>query len=145
MAALTGGDPMQDSPSAEELIAAVQAHLQEKVLPALEEPGLRFRTLVAANVLGIVAREQALAPELARAEWDRLRGLLSWEAPRPEALAALTAVIATMNEALCEAIDAGAFDEPAPRRALLAHCRQTAMEKLVIANPRFLERVEAGR
>ena len=52
---------MQDRPGALELLEAVQAHLAQAVVPMLGEPGLRFRTLVAANVLGIVRRELALA------------------------------------------------------------------------------------
>ena len=47
-----------------------------------------------------------------------------------------------MNEALCRQIEAGAFDGAQEWVALLDHCRQTAREKLTIANPKFLARVE---
>ena len=46
-----------DRPSAGELAAAVRAFLEAEVLPALDDPRLRFRTLVAMNALGIVERE----------------------------------------------------------------------------------------
>jgi hypothetical protein len=46
-----------DRPSAGELAAAVRAFLETEVLPALDDPRLRFRTLVAMNALGIVERE----------------------------------------------------------------------------------------
>ena len=53
---------MSDRPSAGELAAAVRAFLETEILPALDDPRLRFRTLVAMNALGIVERESP-APE----------------------------------------------------------------------------------
>lgn len=133
---------MQDRPTAPELVAAVRRHLGEEVLPALRDPGLRFRTLVAANVLAIVGRELELAERQAPGEWRRLAHLLGRSGSPPPAYGRQVQAIAEMNEALCRQIEAGAFDEPQQWAALLDHCRQTAREKLAIANPKFLERVE---
>lgn len=133
---------MQDRPSAPELIAAVRRHLSEEVLPALRDPGLRFRTLVAANVLAIVSRELEMAEQQAPAEWRRLAALVGRSGSPPAAHSEQVEEIAEMNETLCRQIEAGAFDDPQPWSALLNHCRQTAREKLAVANPRFLERIE---
>jgi hypothetical protein len=48
-----------DRPHAPELVEAVREFLTDEILPALEDRRLRFRTLVAANALGIAARELA--------------------------------------------------------------------------------------
>ena len=48
---------MTDRPSAGELAAAVRDFLEAELLPVLDDHRLRFRTLVAMNALGIVARE----------------------------------------------------------------------------------------
>jgi hypothetical protein len=51
-----------DRPDATELIEAVTEFLAGEVLPAVEDPRLRFRTLVALNALGIAYRELIADP-----------------------------------------------------------------------------------
>ena len=48
---------MTDRPTAVELIEATREYLEAEVLPSLDDPRLRFRTLVAINALGIAQRE----------------------------------------------------------------------------------------
>ena len=48
---------MTDRPSARELAAAVHEFLETEILPTLDDPRMRFRTLVAMNALSIVERE----------------------------------------------------------------------------------------
>lgn len=48
---------MTDRPSAAELVEATREYLEVEILPALDDPRLRFRTLVAINALGIAQRE----------------------------------------------------------------------------------------
>ena len=48
---------MQDRPHAAELAQAVREFIETEVLPGIDDPRLRFRTLVAANGLGILERE----------------------------------------------------------------------------------------
>jgi hypothetical protein len=48
---------MTDRPNARELAAAVHEFLETEILPALDDPRMRFRTLVAMNALSIVERE----------------------------------------------------------------------------------------
>lgn len=48
---------MSDRPTAPELVEATREFLEREILPALADPRLRFRTLVAINALGIAQRE----------------------------------------------------------------------------------------
>jgi hypothetical protein len=134
---------MHDRPSVVELIEAAQRHLAQEVAPALAEPRLRFRTLVAANVLAIAGRELTQAEAQAAAEWQRLADLLNRRGKRPEGPRQQWDEIAAMNREVCRQIEAGLYDQPADWQLLLEHCRQTAEEKLAVANPGFLERTRA--
>jgi hypothetical protein len=134
---------MQDRPGALELLEAVQAHLAQAVVPMLGEPGLRFRTLVAANVLGIVRRELALAGEQLAEEWQRLAALVELDAELPATATEQAAGVQQMRQRLCAAITAGAYDQPERWQLLLDHCLHTAEEKLAISNPQFLARCRA--
>lgn len=126
---------MQDPPSQEQLIEAIAAHLQGELLEAVADRGLRFRTLIAANLLRILQRERELGPQQAEREQQRLAQLLGVDAgaaPLPE-----------LTQQLHARVAAGDFDHDPPRARLMAHLKATAVEKLRIANPRFLERLEA--
>lgn len=46
-----------DRPNARELAAAVHEFLEKEILPTLDDPRMRFRTLVAMNALSIIERE----------------------------------------------------------------------------------------
>jgi hypothetical protein len=64
---------VSDRPAAGELAAAVRDFLEAEILPLLDDHRLRFRTLVALNALGIVARESLppTPPDPADAELAR--------------------------------------------------------------------------
>ncbi len=98
-------------------------------------PGLRSRTRVAANVLAIAERELALAPVQSEVEYRRLVALLGEEQ--------VELPLERLTQELKDRVAAGAFDQDPERKALIAHLTQTATEKLKIANPRYLERVQA--
>jgi hypothetical protein len=53
---------VSDRPTAPELVEAVTEFLLAEVLPTVEDPRLRFRTLVALNALGIAYRELVAEP-----------------------------------------------------------------------------------
>jgi hypothetical protein len=53
---------VSERPSAEELAEAIEEFLAGEILPTLDDPRLRFRTLVALNALGIVRRELTRLP-----------------------------------------------------------------------------------
>jgi hypothetical protein len=131
---------MHDTPSAAQLLAAARMHLEQRVLPALTEPRLRFETLVAANVLSVVERELALGEAQAAAEWQRLNALEGVDLPFPAEAAARQQGLRQRAEALCRRIEQGEFDDEPARAALLRHLRHTVEDKLRVANPRFLSR-----
>jgi hypothetical protein len=66
---------MQDRPSAGELLATIGEFLDEDILPTVQG-ALRYKTLVAANLLKILQRELAAGDAPERDERDRLRILL---------------------------------------------------------------------
>jgi len=64
---------VSDRPTAPELVEATREFLEGEVLPALTDPRVRFRTLVAINALGITQRElEAGEDDLSRAELAEL-------------------------------------------------------------------------
>jgi len=132
---------MYDHPTAAELIAAARMQLEQQVIPSIAEPRLRFQTLVAANVLAIVERELAAGQAHMLAAWRRATDLQG-DQSEPPAGEKLHAAIREQARQLCGDIRAGAYDHPARRRALLAHLLRSAEEELLVANPRFLERLQ---
>lgn len=126
---------MQDRPHAAELAQAVREFIETEVLPGIDDPRLRFRTLVAANGLGILEREIAFGVPLVRREVDSLARLLGRADPLPEDLEALRRRAAELNRELALRIRAG--DTP---EGTLAHLVATVADKLRVASPRYLER-----
>jgi len=53
---------VSERPTPEELAEAIEEFLAGEILPTLDDPRLRFRTLVALNALGIVKRELGRLP-----------------------------------------------------------------------------------
>lgn len=64
---------MSDRPTARELAAAVREFLETEVLPPLDDPRMRFRTLVAMNALSIVERESPPPEPPTDEEWELAR------------------------------------------------------------------------
>ncbi|MCI0709476.1 MAG: DUF6285 domain-containing protein [Chloroflexi bacterium] len=128
---------MYDKPSLDELLAAVQVHLEENVIPAVKENRkLYFQTLVAINLLKVSQRELDLASGHLQAEWQRITGLLEIDKPFPIHLDAARAQLATFNAALIEKIRNGEFDKNA--QDLIHHLKAITIEQLETANPKFL-------
>jgi len=131
---------VQDRPTAEELLAAVRAFLEDDVVPALDGPR-RFHARVAANVLAIVARELDGEDARLRTEWTALMTLLGRDAATaPGGLPALRAAVREATEELAARIRRGDADAGPFRDAVRAHVRAVVQEKLRIANPRFATR-----
>ncbi len=134
---------MQDRPTDRELIEAVAQFVSEELLPlTAENPRLRFRSLIAINVLGIVARELTESEPLMRAEWQRLVTL--FEQPDlevPGSSGELRAAIESFNREICRQLRHDTQPESEEwQTKLVEHLQTTVREKLQIANPRFLER-----
>ena len=128
---------MQDRPTAVELLTSVREFIEQDVLPGLEGRK-RFHALVSANVLAIVARELAGEETMLVAEWERLRDLLRIDDVAPTRLDDLKSSVAQLTRRLCDRIRAGDADGGAFGEAVRAHVRATVVDKLRIANPKYL-------
>jgi hypothetical protein len=126
---------MQDRPDAPELAQAVREFIEREILATVEDPRLRFRTLVAANALGILEREVVFGPAHLRAEAESLARLLGRADPIPDGPAELRSQVRTRNVELARRIRAG--DAPA---GTPGHVMRTVADKLRVASPRYLER-----
>lgn len=80
---------MSDRPTARELAAAVREFLETEVLPLLDDPRMRFRTLVAMNALSIVERESPPPEPPTDEEWELARRIRAGDV-RDEDLVALS-------------------------------------------------------
>jgi len=130
---------MQDRPSVSELLRAVRGFLEDDLVPALEGRR-RFHALVAANVLAIVERELGGEEEQLARQWDRLAALFQLDpATRPGAPSALRAAIRDLETRLVERIRSGEADVGDLAVRVRAHVRATVLEKLAVANPKYLE------
>ena len=125
---------MNDRPTAEELLRAVERFLERDVVPRLDGVP-KFHARVAANVVAMVAREIETADAHERGEWQRLGALLGDGAPPPDAREARRAALVARNEALAARIRAGEADAGPWRADLLAHLRRTVADKLEVAKP----------
>ena len=125
---------MQDIPDKSTLLAAVRRFLKADLAAVIPDPALRFRVLIAANLLGVVERELALEGAHHTAEVERLSALcedtalqdlltLDGDDERRAGLAA------TYERLLA--------DEAVDEAALFAHVKATLGEKLAVINPRF--------
>ena len=125
---------MQDRPNTSELVAAVRGFLEADVVPALTGRR-RFHALVAANVLAIVERELAREEERLVDEWRRLARLLDVTSDPPQRLE----LVRELGEQLTDRIRAGEADAGDFGERVRAHLRATVLEKLRVANPKYLE------
>ncbi len=117
-------------PTAEELLDAAREHIVNKVIPTIADPQLRFQTLVAAHVLGVVGRELSAGTAPFKHVQGEVRALPG--APADDG-------------ALCAAIAAGAFDDETAGAPLRQHLRMRAELALMAWNPLFVMRVKAER
>jgi hypothetical protein len=132
---------MQDQPDASELVRTVAGFLEREIIPSSSDPRLRFRLLVAANVLAIVSRELAAGDAMLRAEWRGLVELLgNPPGEPPEGIQELREAVLHLNRELCARIRAGEADAEPRRGEVLEFAEAAVVDKLKIANPRFLER-----
>jgi len=127
---------MQDRPSYDELLGAVERFLEQEIMPNVEG-SRRFHARVAANVLRIVRRELEREEEHLAAEWSGLGALLG-PAERPAGRPALREAIRRRTAELCERIQRGDADEGGFREAVLGHVRRSVRDKLLVTNPGWL-------
>jgi hypothetical protein len=120
---------VQDRPTAAELIVAVREFLERDVMAATQGR-VQFHTRVAVNALGMLERELTDGPRLAAAEHARAIALLGHDGDP-----------ADLERELAAGIRDGRFDDRLDR--VRDHVRATVHDKLVVANPRYLDDTEA--
>ncbi len=113
-----------DRPRLEELLEAVGEFLERDFLPTVGDPRLRFQLLVALNALGIARRELALGEALRQEEAAELEALLGHGGEREVLL-----------RELAQRIRQGQAPE-----GTLAFLKVHVRRKLLVANPKYLER-----
>lgn len=128
---------MQDRPSFDELLEAIQGFLRDDVMPNTQGR-LSFHARVAGNAIDWIRRELEHEEEHLAREWEGLNGLLD-PAPKPPTLGELRDATTRRNTLLAERIRSGEADAPEFRADLLAHLRIVTRDKLVVSNPRLLE------
>ncbi|HEY8767471.1 MAG TPA: DUF6285 domain-containing protein [Dehalococcoidia bacterium] len=129
---------MQDRPTYDELLAAVEYFLDTEIVPNV--PGARgFHSRVAANAIRIVRRELEREDEALAAEWAGLDALLG-PAVVPIGRAQLRAALSDRNEAFCAQIRSGNGDEGGFAARVIAHVRRVVREKLRATDPELLSR-----
>ncbi|HEY5624893.1 MAG TPA: DUF6285 domain-containing protein [Dehalococcoidia bacterium] len=129
---------MQDRPTYDELLAAVEHFLDAEIVPNV--PGSRgFHARVAANAIRIVRRELAGEEEQLAGEWSGLDAILG-AAERPAGRAELRSALSERNEALCALIRDGGADDDETARQVFEHVQRTVRDKIAVSDPALLER-----
>lgn len=127
---------MQDLPDAPAILGELARFLDGAVRPTIADRGLAFRVRIATHLLGVLAREAALAENHLAREADRLAALLDVDAPATDR----GAWVLAQNAALAEGLRAGRFD--ADRLdAIRGHLLATLRDTLAVVQPDFDTRV----
>jgi hypothetical protein len=114
-----------------EMVKAMLAKLQERLVPKLQDARIRRRTVVAVKVLSIVDRRIAKGLDPQPGEWDDVRGAVK---EKPAAIPLIDAVEAAVEKFaadLKEKLQGGdAENEARARQAAAGMIRATIMSKL---------------
>ena len=114
---------MMDQPSIAELVEAVREFLETRAMPELKGH-TAFHARVAANALGIVARQLQLGEKASAEEKAQLVALLGHEGTLEE-----------LNRELCKKIREGAIGLETP--GLAEHLAKTTRDKVAIDQPNY--------
>lgn len=115
-------------PTSEELLDALATFLTRDLRPTVAEPGLAFRTLIAANVASTLAAEQRLGSAIDAAQRSRLGALGFQDGARGTE---------SLEGDLVAAVRRGDLGEAGPGTLAWAHARASLVEMLSAVNPRF--------
>ncbi len=127
---------MQYKPTAETLLLALGDFLQTDVRPAIEDRGLSFRVLIAANLARIVAMELACEEGHDASELAGLAAVLDEPTDDPVARSGRRAAIDKLSRRLAEKIAGGEGDE-AWLSSVQEQVTRTLRDRLTVSNPRF--------
>lgn len=124
---------MDTAPSLEELLLAVADFVEQDVRPALQDPSLRFRALIAANLARMGVLERRMDEWHDGVEIDGLRALLG-EVRTASSGGERREALREANDRLAAAIRDG--DGP-PQEEVATHLRRVLAGEIAITNPRF--------
>jgi hypothetical protein len=130
---------MQERPNKLVLLTAISRFLVEEARPALTDPRLSFRALIAAHLASVVAAELTSDEDSVNRDLARLARVFP-DPPSPsaasETLDARRAHLADLNARLAARLRAHT-PPPAELAEIAAVLRESLLEKLAIENPRF--------
>ena len=139
---------MQERPDSSALLEAVASFLISELLPSVTDKRLAFRVMIAANLASVVSAELRTDDARFSAEVERLRALLpdaraEKDPHKFSSRAERNAALEALNRELVDKLRSGegSANEKAAR---FAHVKQTALETLSVANPRFDTADEPG-
>jgi hypothetical protein len=127
---------MQERPNKLVLLSAIARFLVEDARPALSDPRLAFRALIAANLASIVASELSSDEAATSAELARLRALFPDAPPAGESFDAMHAQVLSLTARLARRLREESPGEDEVTR-IAAALRESLREKLAVDNPRF--------
>jgi len=122
---------MQDRPTAHELLDTLGRFLEDELMPALDGPAA-YRTRVAANLVRILEREEALGDAQLRRERDLLCNMLGIDAASLPATS-ISDQVASLNIRAAAAIADGRVDHAKAWEPLMEITRA----KLAIIRPGY--------
>ena len=118
-----------------ELALAVREFLETEIAPALSDPRLKFRTLVAMNALSMIARESVLEEVRVRQECANLHELLEDDSDIPVLFSEVKIGVLKANEVLAKSIRSGEIPV-----GTFDHLERVTRAKLEVSNPGFLKK-----
>lgn len=131
-----------DKPTQSELIDAARMHLETAIIPAVKgDAKLYFQTLVAINILKVAARQTVYEWAHLRAAWHGLNVLDGVEIPLPADASDATMAFDRRQATMCAAIRSGTYDDKSD--ALMTYLTAVTRAQLEVANPKFLEAIDA--
>ena len=122
---------MMDQPSMQEIVEVVRTFLETRAMPELKGH-TQFHARVAANALGIVARQLAQGDAAAASEREGLIALLGHDGPLDE-----------LNRELCRKIREGMIGLETP--GFGDHLKKTTKDKVLIDQPTYSGLKQASR
>jgi len=127
---------VQERPNKLVLLTAISQFLVEEARPALKDPRLAFRALIAAHLASVVASELNSDTEVVARDLGRLRELFPDAPDAGESLESKRALVAELNLRLASKLRDGVASAEELARVAGA-LRESLREKLAIENPRF--------
>jgi hypothetical protein len=124
---------MQARPDKTALLAALAQFLVTEVRPALDDPALRFRVLIAAHLAGGIAREVATEDDLDREQLSGLQALLGEMPDIPGRGDERREAILAAQRQLVARIRSGEADFD----LVSAHLQRVLAGTLTVSNPSF--------